>query len=202
MRLGTTLAIVAALGATACSDPAPKAKSPAEQPVAQPPATPAQPPASIPATASKITLIREGIGVGGVELGMTPADVERILGKPNQTNKAGDTVVFMGFREPENFGVYFDENRVRMLIVSLKKDACTDFDVCLYREGDLAKLKARHGKNLFRFVDRDGSITYRLLETKNGKQILTEYTPVEEKDGIVQVTIMTWTGKIDTSSFD
>lgn len=202
MRADTTFAIIAALALIGCSDPAPKTKPPAEQPAVTTPTPPAQPPAAAPAPATKVVLIREGIGVGGIELGMATTDVERILGTPNTKNKAGDTVVFMGFREPENFGVYFDENRVRMLIVSLKKDACTDFDVCLYREGDLAKLKAHHGKNLFRFVDRDGSITYRLLETRNGKQILTEYMPVEEKNGIVQVTIMFWTGKIDTSSFD
>ena len=200
MRTGTTLAITAALALIGCSEPAtPKAKPPAEQPKTQAPSdVPAAP-------KTGILLIREGIGVGGVELGMTPTDVERVLGKPKQANKAGSQVLVMMFKDEDGiFDVYFDDiGRVRMIIAAVKDASiCTGFDVCIHREGDLEKLKAHHGKSLFRFVDRDGSIYYRLLETKSGKQILTEYNPVEEKNGVVQVTIMYWTGKIDTSSFD
>ena len=31
---------------------------------------------------------------------------------------------------------------------------------------------------------------------------MTEYTPNEERKGVVQVAILYWNGKIDTSSFD
>lgn len=206
MRLSTTIAFTAALSVIGCSDPAPKAKTPAETPKVDAPAAPAQAaPPTTPAALSKVMLIHEGVGVGGVELGMSPEDVERIMGKPRQANKEPDSgrVLVMMFKQDEIFDVYFDDNRVRMIIAAVKDGSiCTDFDVCIHREGDLTKLKAHHGKNLFRFVDRDSSIYYRLLETKNGKQILTEYNPVEEKDGVVQVTIMYWTGKIDTSTFD
>jgi hypothetical protein len=90
-----------------------------------------------------------------------------------------------------------------MVIAAVKdKTWCTDFDVCLYREGDLAKLRARHGNALRRFVDRDGSVTYRMLTERDGKKIMTEYTPVEEKDGVVQVAVLYWSGTIDTSSLD
>jgi hypothetical protein len=90
-----------------------------------------------------------------------------------------------------------------MLIVSIKDGTwCTAYDVCLYREGDLAKLKAKHGDALLRFVDRDGSVTYRLLETKGSAQVMTEYTPAEERNGVVQVAILYWSGPIDRSSFD
>jgi hypothetical protein len=183
----------------ACSDPAPPAAPPPQNAAA--PAVPA--PAPEPAKPG-VTLICEGRGVGGVELGMTAAEVEARLGKPGQVNKAGSETVFMAFREPDNFGVYFgDGERVRMLIVSVKDGSvCTDYDACLYREGDLAKLKARHGDKLLRYVDRDGSVTYRLLEAKGEKQVLTEYTPAEDRNGIVQVAILYWTGPIDKSSFD
>ena len=147
-------------------------------------------------------LIREGVGVAGVELGMTPSDVERVLGKAELTNKAGSDVVYMSYDAGEIFGVYFDAGHVRMIIAAKKdKTWCTDFDVCLYREGDLAKLKAHHGAKLFRFVERDGSVTLRLLTT-GAKPILTEYTPNEEHAGVAQVTIMYWNGKIDTSSYE
>lgn len=171
------------------------------EPTTAAPAQPATPPAAQPAAPKFV--IRDGIGVGGIELGMTPADVAARLGKPDHVNKAGDKILFMAFHEPENFGVYFgDGDRVRMLIVSFKQGVCTEYDVCLYREGDLAKLKAHHGQKLLRFVDRDGSITYRMLEKKGDKQIMTEYTPSEEHNGVVQVAILYWMGKIDTSSFD
>lgn len=207
MRLSTTIAFTAALAVVGCSDPTPKAKTPAEPAKVEAPVAPAQPaPPTAPAAPSKVMLIHESVGVGGVELGMAPEEVERTLGKPRQANKepGSDRVLVMMFKEDEIFDVYFDDtNRVRMIIAAVKDGSiCTDFDVCIHREGDLTKLKAHHGKNLFRFVDRDGSVYYRLLETKNGKQILTEYNPVEEKDGVVQVTIMYWNGKIDTSTFD
>ena len=86
------------------------------------------------------------------------------------------------------------------MIIAAKKDKtwCTDFDVCLYREGDLAKLKSHHGAKLLRFVDRDGSVTYRLL----AGGVMTEYTPVEARNGVVQVTVMNWDGPVDRSGFD
>jgi hypothetical protein len=135
---------------------------------------------------------------------MTVADVLRVKGKPDAQNKAGETVVFMGYHEPQIFGVYFDDaGRVRLIIVAQQdKTWCTAFDVCLYREGDLAKLKAHHGAKLFRFVDRDSSVYYRLLSGSGGQQIMTEYTPVEERNGIVQVAISVWSGPIDKSTFD
>lgn len=190
-------AVAVGLALGACSEPKPQAQQASRS-------EPAAPVATAPAPKADIKLIREGIGVGGVELGMTAADVEARLGKPDHVNKAGDEPVFMAFFEPNNFGVYFgDGGRVRMLIVSMKDgSACTDYDVCLYREGDLAKLKARHGDKLLRYVDRDGSVTYRMLEPKGDRKVMTEYTPAEDRNGIVQVAILYWNGPVDQSSFD
>lgn len=190
------VALIAALLAVAACDQKPKQQA-ASEPAAAPPAVAV--PAPSPAPAAPAHLIREGVGVAGVALGMTPADVERVLGKAEQTNKAGADVVFMGYDAGEIFGVYFAENKVRMIIAARKdKTWCTDFDVCLYREGDLAKLKAHHGAKLFRFVDRDGSVTYRLLSGG----IMTEYTPVEARGGVVQVAVLKWDGPVDRSGFD
>lgn len=160
-------------------------------------------PAPVAPPPRKITPIRDGIGVAGIELGMTPAMVEAKLGEPSHTNKAGDQVLFMAFGPGERFGVYFDDKGVRMLIAGVQDGTwCTDYDVCVYREGDLAKLKAHHGAKMLRFVDRDGGITYRLLEAKGDRKVMTEYTPVEERNGVVQVAILYWAGDIDTSGFD
>jgi hypothetical protein len=199
MRGALVLAAAALLTVAACDQKPKQAEAPAA------PAAPAVPVSTAPAAAPvRPHLIREGFGVDGVELGMSVADVLRVKGKPDHQNKAGESVVFMAYHEPQNFGVYFDDaGRVRMLIVALQdKTWCTAFDVCLYREGDLAKLKTHHGAKLLRFVDRDGSITYRLLEQRGAQQIMTEYTPVEERNGVVQVAITFWTGPIDKSSFD
>ncbi|MFM9863008.1 MAG: hypothetical protein ACKVRO_05325 [Micropepsaceae bacterium] len=193
MNRQATLTAIAIFGlALAACDQKPK--QPAGEP---PPAVTAPVPAPAPALPKH--LIREGVGVAGVALGMSPADVERVLGRPERTNKSGGEVVFMGYDSDAIFGVYFGENRVRMIIVAQKDMTwCTDFGVCLYREGDLAKLKAHHGAKLLRFVDRDGSVTYRLLSGG----VMTEYTPVEERNGVVQVSVMTWDGPVDRSSFD
>lgn len=184
---------VIALSLPAC-DQRPQQKAP--EPAVTQPVLPVPP-----APAAKVNLIREGVGVAGVELGMSSADVVRVLGTPSRVNKAGDRPVYMEFHPSEILGVYFDaeKDKVRMVIVARQdKTWCTSFDVCLYREGDLAKLKAHHGAKLLRFVDRDGSVTYRLLEGG----VMTEYTPVEERNGVVQVAISTWSGPIDRSSFD
>ncbi len=192
-----TVGAVLALSA-GCSDP----KQP-ENGGAQKPASEAVAPAPAVTPERKVTPIRDGVGVAGIELGMTPATVEAKLGKPLRTNKAGDQVLYMAFGPGERFGVYFDDKGVRMLIASVQDGSwCTDYDVCLYREGDLAKLKARHGAKMLRFVDRDGGITYRLLEPRGDRKIMTEYTPVEERNGVVQVAILYWSGNIDTSGFD
>lgn len=192
MRSALFLVAAALLSVAACDQKPKQAEAPAA------PAVPVSPaPAAAPV---RPHLIREGVGVDGVELGMTVADVLRVKGTPVDQNKAGETVVFMSYSEPQIFGVYFDDaGRVRLIIVAKQdKTWCTSFDVCLYREGDLAKLKAHHGAKLLRFVDRDGSVTYRLLE--NG--VLTEYTPVEERNGVVQVSMLYWPGPIDQSSLD
>lgn len=192
-----TVGAVLALSA-GCSDP----KQP-ENGGAQKPASEAVAPAPAVTPERKVTPIRDGVGVAGIELGMTPATVEAKLGKPLRTNKAGDQVLYMAFGPGERFGVYFDDKGVRMLIASVQDGTwCTDYDVCLYREGDLAKLKARHGAKMLRFVDRDGGITYRLLEPRGDRKVMTEYTPVEERNGVVQVAILYWSGNIDTSGFD
>lgn len=192
MRQSRHLFFVLLLALAAC-DQKPKQDAAAPSPPA------ATTPAPSPAPLQPKHLIREGVGVAGVELGMTPADVERALGKAEHTNKAGSEVVFMGYDTDGIFGIYFAENRVRMVIAAKKdKTWCTAFDVCLYREGDLAKLKAHHGAKLLRFVDRDGSVTYRLL----AGGVMTEYTPIEERNGVVQVNVMRWDGPIDKSSFD
>jgi hypothetical protein len=183
--------VLLSVGLSACSE-----QKPAPPPPPVPPAAPASP--------APAHLIREGFGAGGAELGMTEAQVRARLGEPVDVNKAGETVVFMSYHPTDIVGVYFgDDNRVRMVIAAVKdKTWCTDFDVCLYREGDLAKLKARHGNALHRFVDRDGSVTFRLLTERDGRKIMTEYTPVEEKQGVVQVAVLYWSGTIDTSSLD
>lgn len=187
-------------GFTACSEPQPQAKAPPPPPVEAPPAAVPAPPEP----AKPSTVIRDGVGVGGVEIGQTVAEVEARLGTPERVNKAGDQVVYMSFHAEQIFGVYFDDvARVRMIILAVKDGGwCTGYDVCLYREGDLAKLKAHHGEALKRFVDRDGTVTYRLLTGAGDQQVLTEYMPVEDRNGVVQVTIMRWTGPIDKSSFD
>lgn len=203
LRLLFVGAALAAMGVlAACSDPKSQPGAPAKVPPAQGEPAPAIPPPAAPER--KINLIRDGIGVAGVELGMTPAEVEAKLGPPSRTNKAGDRVVFMAYGAGERFGIYFDDGpRVRMLIASIEDGTwCTDYDVCLYREGDLAKLTAHHGAKMLRFVDRDGAITYRLLETKSARKVLTEYTPAEERNGVVQVAILYWSGNIDTSGFE
>lgn len=197
--LRTVLTVGAVLALSAgCSDP----KQP-ENGGAQKPASEAVAPAPAVTPERKVTPIRDGVGVAGIELGMTPATVEAKLGKPLRTNKAGDQVLYMAFGPGERFGVYFDDKGVRMLIASVQDGTwCTDYDVCLYREGDLAKLKARHGAKMLRFVDRDGGIMYRLLEPRGDRKVMTEYTPVEERNGVVQVAILYWSGNIDTSGFD
>jgi len=186
--------VLLSVGLSACSE---------QKQAPPPPPQPSAPPAA-PASPAPAHLIREGFGAGGAELGMTEAQIRARLGEPVEVNKAGETVIYMSYHPTDNVGVYFgDDGRVRMVIAAVKdRTWCTDFDVCLYREGDLAKLKARHGNALLRFVDRDGSVTYRLLTERDGKKIMTEYTPVEEKQGVVQVAVLYWSGTIDTSSFD
>lgn len=151
-------------------------------------------------------LIRGGIGVAGIELGMTQAEVRAQLGEPDTVNAGvGGVPVYMSFHATENFGVYFDEasGRVRMLIVSVKGGRmCTGYDACLYREGDLAKVKKHYGKKLVRFTDRDGSVTYRRLVPMSPRNVMVEFTPAEDKNTIVQVAMLYWDGKITDSSFD
>ncbi len=164
--------------------------------------------ASVAAPAGDINagLVRAGVGVAGVELGMTSEQVEKTLGLAISRNATPDgRVVFMSFHASENFGVYFDEEsgRVRMIIVAVRSGLiCTEYDACLYREGDLAKVKAHYGSKLVRFVDRDGSVVYRVLTSSSPRKALTEFTPNEERDGIVQVAILYWDRPIDASSFD
>lgn len=194
-----SIVLVTLTFACACSEPqTPQAPPKPEEPPAAAPSVPTTP--VVPQT----KLIRDGIGVGGVEIGMTAETVKAKLGEPADTNKAGELIVYMSFHASEIFGVYFnDQGRVRMIIASLRDGTwCTAYDVCLYREGDLAKLKAQHGDKLLRFVDRDGSVTYRLLDISGVQPVMTEYTPVEEKNGVVQVAILYWSGPIDRSGFD
>lgn len=201
LRFARTATFVAVALLFACSDPKQQPTEPAKtEPAKTAPAAPPSPPPP----ERKINLIRDGIGIAGIELGMTPAQVEAKLGPPLRVNKAGDRVMYMAYGSDEKFGIYFDDDtHVRMLIASIQDQTwCTDYDVCLYREGDLAKLKAHHGAKMLRFVDRDGSITYRLLEQKGDRKVLTEYTPAEERNGVVQATILYWSGNIDTSGFD
>lgn len=149
--------------------------------------------------------ILEGKGVAGVRLGMTAAEVKRKLGAPESANHDGaGNLLFMSYHASQNFGVYIgDENRVRMIIVSVEGGGfCTSYKACLYREGGLSKIKARHGSKLLRFADVDGSITYRLLTKLKGRPVLTEWTPVKDRDGVVQVAMLYWEGPIDRSSFD
>ena len=191
--------LTTALLVAACSPEAEKKAPQKNEPAAGAPSTSAPPK---PTTAT--TLIQDGIGVGGAELGLTTAEVEARLGPPVRVNKAGEQIVFMTYAKTGMLDLYIgDGGRVRMIIASNQdRTFCTAYDVCLYREGDLKKLKAHHGAALHRFVDRDGSITYRLLEKRGDKQVMTEYTPVEDRDGLVQVAILYWTGTIDTSGFD
>jgi hypothetical protein len=149
--------------------------------------------------------IKEGVGVAGVRLGMTAEAVRKKLGEPFESNEvASGAVIFMSYHSDDNFGVYFDDDeRVRLVIASIERGSvCTKYDACLYRESDLAKIKSRHGEKLLRFVDRDGSVTFRLLTRYKGRPVLTEYTPVEERDGVVQVAITWWDRPIDASGLD
>ncbi len=161
-----------------------------------------------PSHAADVTkgLIRGGIGVAGIELGMREAQVRAQLGEPVSVNRGpGGKLLYMSYHSDDIFGVYFDEvsGRVRMLIVAVKGgEICTAYGACLYREGDLAKVKKHYGKKLIRFEDRDGSVTYRRLVPMDPRNVLVEFTPAEEKNGIVQVMMMYWGGKITDSSFD
>ena len=161
-----------------------------------------------PAHAADVTkgLIRSGIGVAGIELGMSEAQVKATLGEPAHVNRESNgNAVYMSFHSEQNFGVHFNATtgRVSQLIVAVKtKQICTAFDVCLYREGDLKKLKKHYGKKIIRFVDRDGSVTYRRLIPMKPRNVMLEYTPVEDKNGVVQVAMLYWDGKITDSPFD
>jgi len=151
-------------------------------------------------------LIRGGIGVAGVELGMTEAQVRAVLGDPVSVNKTPSGVpLYLSYHATEIFGVYLDEasGRVRMLIVAVKGEKlCTRYGACLYREGDLARIKRYYGAKLRRFVDRDGSVTYRRLAPLAPRSVMTEFTPAEDKNAVVQVAILYWDGKIDDSALD
>ena len=193
-RLPAILSFLLLTLLAACSDQ----KSAKEPP-------PAPPPAQSPVVSAPAHLILEGIGVGGISLGMPEAEVRARLGTPASENRDGENVVYMSYHQTDIFGVYFDPAtaKVRMIILAVKdKSWCTGFDVCLYRDGDLPKLVAHHGPKLFRFTDSDGSVTLRLLSGQGDQQVMTEYTPNEEHKGVAQVAILYWTGKIDTSSFD
>lgn len=161
-----------------------------------------------PAHAGDVTkgLIRGGIGVAGIELGMTEAQVEAQLGEPDHVNRESNgNAVYMSFHSKDIFGVYFNAatGRVSQLIVAVKGGKlCTAYDACLYREGDLAKVKKHYGKKLIRFVDRDGSVTFRRLIPMKTRNVMLEFTPVENKNAIVQVAMLYWDGKITDSSFD
>ena len=190
IRLPAMLSVLLLTALCACSD-----QKPAKAPDAAPAATAAAPP----------HLIMEGNGVAGITLDMTAGEVRAKLGEPVSENRDGDKVVFMSFHKTDIFGVYFDpdSSKVRMIILAVKdKTWCTGFDVCLYRDGDLPKLVAQHGQNLYRFTDRDGSVTLRLLSKHGNQQVMTEYTPNEVHQGVAQVAILYWNGRIDTSSFD
>lgn len=196
IRLPAILSVLLLTAVSACSDP--KTAVPPPPPPSTPPSAPAAPP-------TPAHLITEGIGVAGVALGMTEAEVRAKLGTPASENRAGQAVVFMSYHATDNFGIYFDPGtgRVRMIIAAVQdKTFCTSFDVCLYRDGDLPKLVAHHGQNLLRFTDRDGSVTYRLLSGQGDRQVMTEYTPNDPHQGVVQVAILYWSGRIDTSGFD
>ena len=173
----------------------------------EPEAAPAPEPAAAPSAPRNIQSgrIEEGVGVAGIALGMTAEEAIAAVGPPVAENRGPDgRLLFLSYHDTDNFGVYLDEaGAVRLLIVSSETGAfCTVYDACLYREGDLAKIKSRHGGKLLRFVDRDGGVTYRLLSERAGRAVLTEWTPVEERDGVVQVAMLFWDGPIDRSSFD
>jgi len=164
-RLTAFLSILLLTGLTACSDPKPAQPPPAPPPTA--PTAQSPPPAH---------LIIEGSGVAGITLGMTGGEVRARLGEPVTENRQGDRVVYMSYHPKDIFGVYLDPDtgKVRMIIAAVEdKTFCTSFDVCLFRDGDLPKLVAHHGKDLFRFTDRDGSVTLRLLSKQGDRQVLT-----------------------------
>jgi hypothetical protein len=189
-RLPAILSVLLLTATSACSD-----QKPAKAPITAPAA----------AAAAQPHLITEGDGVAGIRLGMTAGEVRAKLGEPVSENRDGDKVVFMSFHKTDIFGVYFDpdSSKVRMIILAVKdKTWCTGFDVCLYRDGDLPKLVAHHGQNLYRFTDRDGSVTLRLLSRQGDRQVLTEYLPNDEHQGVAQVTLLYWNGTITTSNLD
>jgi hypothetical protein len=161
-----------------------------------------------PAHAGDVTKgpIRGGIGVAGIELGMTEPQVRAKLGEPDHVNAApGGKTVFMSYHASEIFGVYFnsDTGRVNQIIVAVKGgEICTAYGACLYRAGDLAKVKKHYGRKLIRFTDRDGSVTYRRLVPMSPRNVLVEFTPAEDKNAIVQVAMLYWDGKITDSSLD
>jgi len=193
-RLTAFLSILLLTGLTACSDP---------KPAQAPPASSAPAPAAKPAPPAH--LIIEGSGIAGITLGMTGGEVRAKLGEPVSENSEGDRVVFMSYHPKDIFGIYLDPDtgRVRMIIAAVEdKTFCTSFDVCLFRDGDLPKLVAYHGRELLRFTDRDGAVTYRFLTKQGDRQVLTEYLPNDEHKGVVQVTLLYWNGTITTSNLN
>ena len=147
------------------------------------------------------TTIRPGIGAAGAELGMSVDDVRSRLGAPLTENTAPDgAVAMMSYTADQIVDLYFDpqSHLLRQVIVAAK-DHCTKAGECLYREGDLSKLKNRYGSGLVRFEDWDGSVTYRRLITYNGKKVMTEWVPSEERDAVVQVSVLYWDGSITDS---
>ena len=148
--------------------------------------------------------IYPGFGVSGAELGMSSKEVRAKLGKSVSENRDAQGRLLFAEYEAGRTGrldIYFDSasGRVRMIVASART-FCTRGGICLYRAGDLAKLKDQYGPGLLRFTDWDGSVTYRRLRTVKGRQVMTEFTPSEERNGVVQVTILYWSGAIDDSS--
>ncbi len=153
------------------------------------------------AGAAPSKLIKPGVGAAGASLGMSRAQVIARLGRPVSENRLPDgSVVVMSYSKSDIVDVYFDPaaRRVRMIIVSAP-GFCTKAGECLRRVGHLTRLKRRYGPGLLRFVDWDGSVTYRRLVSVGDRKVMTEFTPNEKRRAVVQVMILYWDGSITKS---
>jgi hypothetical protein len=120
------------------------------------------------------------------------------MGTPVSQNTTPDgRVAVRSYSVDDIVDVYFDldTQRLRQVIVAAP-GFCTKAGECLRHGGDLDRLIARYGAGMIRFVDVDGSVTYRRLITNNGRQVMTEWVPSEAHRAVVQVSTLYWSGSL------
>ena len=145
-----------------------------------------------------------GEGIAGINIGMTADDVVALAGRPLSENRSPDgNLLFLGYDPPGIFGVYINAVTGRVRAIVLARDGyCTRRKVCLGADGQVGALRQAYGDRVLRFEDKDGAVSYRLLNDYGDRKILTEFTPSVDETSLVQVMLLEWTGDIDTSGLD